>query len=137
MTKTLDNSVPVPPRRTWKRKFRDAFRGLKEGVRGQTSFYVHFVAAALVIIAAWGFGVDFYEWCLLLICICVVLTAEMFNSALETMARAITGQSDPHLGSSLNIGSAAVLVASLGAAVVGAIIFLKHAAMLLGWWPAG
>ena len=55
------------------------------------------------------------EWCLLLLCIAGVLTAEMFNSALESMAKAITGESDPHLGNSLDIGSAAVLVASIGA----------------------
>jgi len=134
---TPEDLIPVPPRRSWKRKFRDAFRGFKEGVRGQTSFYVHFTAAALVVLAGWVLGVEFYEWCLLLICIGVVLTAEMFNSALETMARAITGQSDPHLGSSLNIGSAAVLMASIFAALVGAIIFLRRAAILLGWWQAG
>jgi diacylglycerol kinase len=60
------------------------------------------------------------------LCITVVLTAEMFNSALESMAKAITGEIDPHLGNSLDIGSAAVLVASIGASGVGCAIFISH-----------
>ena len=125
---------PVAPERYWNRKFRDAFRGMKEGVRGQSSFFVHFFTAAAVIAAAAVLGVSLVEWCLLLLCITGVLTAEMFNSALESMAKAITGESDPHLGNSLDIGSAAVLLASIGATVVGTIIFAHRLGILLGWW---
>jgi diacylglycerol kinase len=120
--------------RSWPRKFRDAFRGVQAGIRGQSSFRWHFIAAAAVVAAAAALGVSRGEWCLLLLCITVVLVAEMFNSALESMAKAITGESDPHIGNSLDIGSAAVLLASLGAAVVGAVVFLRRLAMLLGWW---
>jgi diacylglycerol kinase len=125
----------VSNERYWSRKFRDAFRGVKEGVRGQSSFFVHFFAAALVVAAGLVLGVDRYEWCVLGLCIVGVLTAEMFNSALESMAKAITGESDPHLGNSLDIGSAAVLLASIGATIVGAVIFGHRLASMLGWWP--
>jgi len=123
-----------PPERFWRHKFRDAFRGAKLGVRGQSSFFVHFFFAAAVVVAGLVLGVDRTEWCLLLLCIVGVLTAEMFNSALESMARAITHQKNPHLGGALDIGSAAVLFASLGAAIVGAVIFGNRAGVLLGWW---
>jgi diacylglycerol kinase len=122
------------PSRSWADKFRDAFRGLKAGVRGQSTFVVHFFAAAAVIVAAAALRVDLREWCLLLLCITVVLVAEMFNSALESMAKAINRQSDPHLGNSLDIAAAAVLAASIGASIVGAIIFANRLGILLGWW---
>ena len=125
---------PISPERFWTRKFCDAFRGVKEGVRGQSSFFVHFFVAALVVAAGVVLGVSPVEWCLLVLCIAGVLTAEMFNSALESMAKAITGESDPHLGNSLDIGSAAVLLASIGASIVGAIIFGYRLGNLLGWW---
>jgi diacylglycerol kinase len=128
---------PAPlssPDRSWARKFRDAFRGLKEGVRGQSSFFVHFFTAVAVVVAGLALGVSLLEWCVLTLCIAGVLTAEMFNSAFESMAKAITGESDPHLGNSLDIGSAAVLVASVGASIVGAIIFGHRLGILLGWW---
>ncbi len=128
------SSSPLFPKRSWIRKFCDAFRGVKEGVRGQSSFFVHFFVAIAVVAAAAVLRVDRYEWCLLVLCIAGVVTAEMFNSALESMAKAVTGQSDPHLGNSLDIGSAAVLVASVGASIVGAIIFGNRLGILLGWW---
>jgi len=125
---------PLSPERSWASKFRDAFRGVKAGVRGQSTFFVHFFAAAAVVAAGVVLQVDLYEWCLLVLCIAGVIAAEMFNSALESMAKAITGESDPHLGNSLDIGAAAVLVASIGASIVGAIIFGNRIGSLLGWW---
>ena len=120
--------------RSWFRKFRDAFRGVKVGVRGQSSFRVHLLVGVAVAAAGVALRVDLMEWCILALCVAAVLCAEMFNGALESMAKAITGESDPHLGNSLDIGSAAVLVASIGSAVVGAIIFGHRLGMLLGWW---
>jgi diacylglycerol kinase len=120
--------------RSWFRKFRDAFRGVKVGVGGQSSFRVHLIAGVAVVVAGWLLQVEVWEWCVLALCIAGVLTAEMFNSSLESMAKAITGESHPHLGNSLDIASAAVLVASIGSAVVGIVIFGRHVGMLLHWW---
>ncbi len=63
------------------------------------------------------------EWCVLLVCIATVLAAETFNSALELLAKAITDEHDPRLADALDIGSGAVLAASIGAALVGSIPF--------------
>src|SRR3989441_10548758 len=73
------------PRRSWRAKFGDAFRGLKLGVRGHSSFFVHFFFAALVIAAGIVLRCEPLEWCLVLSCIGLVLTAELFNSAIETL----------------------------------------------------
>jgi diacylglycerol kinase len=127
------DSEPISER-PWPRKFRDAFRGVKAGVRGQSSFFIHFFMTAAVIVGAVVLRVDLKDWCILLICVTIVLTAEMFNSALESMAKAITGETDPHLGNSLDIGSGAVLVASIGATIVGTVIFINRIGMLLQWW---
>jgi diacylglycerol kinase len=121
--------------RTWREKFGDAFHGLKAGVRGQSSFFVHFVMAARVVATGVGLGVDSpAEWGVLIMCITVVLCCEMFNSALESLARAITSEVDPHVGTALDIGSAAVLVAAFGASLVGAAIFANRLGLLMGWW---
>jgi diacylglycerol kinase len=120
--------------RGWSRKFRNAFRGMREGVRGQSSFYVHLLATAAVVLAAAAMGFDHVQWCILVLCITFVLMAEMFNSALEAMARAITSERNPHIADALDIASAAVLVAALGAAIVGLILFLSRLAVLVNWW---
>ena len=58
----------------------------------------------------------------------------MVNTALETMARAITEEPNPHIGGALDIGSAAVLLSSIGAGVVGAIVLLNALGKLLDWF---
>ena len=121
-------------RRSWAKKFRDAFRGVGVGVRGQSSFRVHFFFAAAVIVCAVVMRMPRVEWCVLLVCIALVLAAELFNSALELLAKAITEEHDRRLADALDIGSAAVLVASLGAALVGSILFLHRLGVLVGWW---
>ena len=112
--------------RTWYQKFRDAFRGVRSGTRGQSSFQVHLIVAAATIAAAAYLRCTLVEWSILLLCIGGVLTAEMFNSALEHFAKVIDKEHNPDLGEALDTASAAVLFASLGAAVVGGIIFVSR-----------
>lgn len=126
------STEPFIPPGGWRRKFNNAFRGAKRGVRGQSSFFVHFFVAAIVIAAAAVLDVPLEQWCLLLLCITVVLVAEMFNSALEWLAKAVDVKHNPHLAEALDIGSAAVLIASIGASLVGAIIFIHRLQVLLG-----
>jgi diacylglycerol kinase len=132
----MDAGRPVEfARRTdWVGKFRHAFRGAKRGIRGQSSFFVHFFFAALVVAGAMALGATLLEWCLLLLCIAGVLSAEMFNTALERLARAISREYHPDIGAALDISSAAVLVATLGAVVVGTIVLGNRLGLLLGWW---
>lgn len=66
------------------------------------------------------------DWYALLLCVTVVLAAEMFNSALESLAKALRRDYDPHIADALDIGSGAVLVAAIGAVIVGAMVFLNR-----------
>jgi diacylglycerol kinase len=120
------------PRRTWRRKFGDAFRGLKLGIRGQSSFFVHFFFSALVVAAAFAFGCSLVEWGLLLGCIGMVLVAELFNSAVETLFRGLDEPTRERVWPCLDIAAGAVLLASAVAVVIGALIFLSHLLALLG-----
>jgi diacylglycerol kinase len=125
----------MPPiRRSWLEKFRNAFRGLAIGLRGQSSFAVHLVAAAGVVGAGVLFGLDRGEWCAIVLAIILILTAEMFNTAIECAARAITGEADPHVRNALDIAAGAVLIASFGAVAIGLIVFGRRLGVLLGWW---
>ncbi|MCE9603567.1 MAG: diacylglycerol kinase [Planctomycetia bacterium] len=119
--------------RSWRRKFHCAFRGLKRGMRGESSFFVHVFAAAAVVVAAGAFDADRYEWCLLGLCITTVFTAEMFNSSIEHLAKAVDRNFNPHLRDALDIAGGAVLLASLGAAALGLAILGRLASTALGW----
>ena len=118
--------------RSWPAKFGHAFRAIALGVRGQSSFYVHGLAAVLVVVTAAFLGVSRTEWCLLALCITIVLAAEMFNSSLERLATAITEEYDERIRDALDMASGAVLLAALGAVVVGAIVFLNRLVAMFG-----
>jgi len=111
--------------RTWKRKFRDAFAGLRQSVQQQSSYKVHFLFAFLVIITGFLLSLDTIRWSIVIFCIIIVLAGEMFNTAIEELAKAITDQYDESIAKALNIASGAILVLSLGMAVIGFVIFIE------------
>ena len=129
--------VPLPKKqRRWRDKFHESFRGLKLGVRGHSSFSVHFFFAALVIATAFALEFDWFEWCLVLGCVGAVIAAELFNSAIETLFHGLDVESKARIHGCLDIASAAVLVASFTAATVGLIVFGRKV-LILGHFIAG
>ena len=53
-----------------------------------------------------------------------VVTAEMFNTSIEHLARAITRETHPEIRDALDVASAAVLAAATGSAIVGFLIVI-------------
>jgi diacylglycerol kinase len=124
-------SPPVDPqdesprkKRSWRQKFQTAFRGWKLGIRGHSSFFVHFFFAALVVATAVVLRCNAVEWCLLIGCIGFVLTTELFNSAIETLFRGLPDDVKARVWPCLDISAGAVLLASFTASIVGLIVFL-------------
>tara|TARA_Y100001960_G_scaffold315370_1_gene380795 strand:- start:372 stop:767 length:396 start_codon:yes stop_codon:yes gene_type:complete len=115
-----------PPSRSWVRKFQDALRGWKVAVLGQSSFLIHGIASLLVVILAYLLEMSPSQWFILILCMGTVLTAELFNSALEQLAQAVDNQYNEHVRAALDISAGAVLMAALAASLVGGILFLTH-----------
>ena len=106
----------------WPNKFSLAFRGLWLGGRGQRSFWVHIPLAVVVLALAALLRCELWQWSVLLLCITMVISAELMNSAVEELAKAIDLNHNPTIGRALDIASGAVLSAAIGAAVVGALV---------------
>jgi diacylglycerol kinase (ATP) len=117
--------------RRWRDKFTDAGRGVARAVAEQSSFRVHLAIAALVVGSSAALGCDRAEWCAIVGCIAVVFAAEIFNSALETLFHALDDATKSRMRGCLDQAAGAVLVASVGAAIIGALILgpklLQHA----------
>jgi diacylglycerol kinase (ATP) len=117
--------------RSWNSKFGHALHGMKLGIRAQSSFFGHFFVTAAVVATGITLNVSLLEWCLLSLSIVAVLAAEMFNSALEWLAQVTDAKHSKTLENALDISSAAVLLQTLGAIVVGLIVFSQRLAFLL------
>jgi diacylglycerol kinase len=136
MTALLPMLEPEPveqprPRRSWRAKFHAAFRGVKLGIRGHSSFFVHFFFTALVVAAAIVLACDVVDWCILLGCIAMVLVSELFNSSIETLFKGLDETTKERVWPCLDIAAGAVLMASVAAAIIGSIVFIKRLASFL------
>ncbi len=109
--------------RTWQSKFHDSFSGFRQSIEQQSSYRVHFFFAALTLGMGYFFSFDIFRWALLTMAITVVITTEMLNTAIEMLAREVTDEDSEFIRQALNIASGAVLMVSMGAALVGILLF--------------
>lgn len=114
---------PRPPL-SWLGKFKVAFRGVYFGIAGQTSFVVHFTAMTFVIVLAIILKLDWMSWSILLLCMGLVITAELLNSAIEVLFRGFPPDIQDRSWKALDIAAGAVLAASIFAAIVGCIVLV-------------
>ena len=117
----------------WIRKFSVAVRGVFYGIQGQSSFAIHLPVALAVVLLAAILQCELWQWCALLLCIGLVLAAELANSAMEELAAGLSPEHNEHVGRALDIASGAVLVASLMSATVGLVIFVTQ--FIAHWIP--
>lgn len=104
---------------TWKQKFVVAGRGLWVAVSEENSFIAHFAITAGVIVAGALLGLEKWEWCVIVLCVMAGLSTELLNTAIERLAKVITREYHPEIRNALDIASAAVLIISIGAAILG------------------
>ena len=107
-----------------KAAFRYAGIGIVRLFREEPHAKIHLLAAICVVVAGIIFGISPGEWCLCLLCIGSVFTAEAFNTAIEKLADRVTRENDPLIATAKDVAAAGVLIAAIISVIVGLIIFL-------------
>jgi diacylglycerol kinase (ATP) len=105
------------------KSFKYAFYGIVLLVRTQHNARIHALATLVVCAAGFYFGITKTEWCFIVFAISIVWTAEALNTALEFMGDALSPSHNELIGKAKDIAAAGVLIASIGAAVIGVIVF--------------
>lgn len=103
--------------------FNYAIEGLVYAVRTQRNMRIHMIAALLVLTACFFYNMTKIELLILLLTITSVVTAELFNTAIEFTIDATTNYYHPLAKIAKNISAAAVLLTAINALIVGYIIF--------------
>ncbi len=88
--------------------------------------WIHLVAAILVVIAGFLFGITHTEWMIICICIGSVFAAEAFNTAIEKLSDVVSPQWNNKIGKVKDLAAGAVLITAITAAIVGLIIFIPY-----------
>lgn len=102
--------------------FKWAFKGINDLLLHHPNAQVHTGATCLVVPLSFYLEISRIEWALIILCIVLVLSMEALNSAVEYLADKISPEQDPLIGKAKDIAAAAVLLSSIGAALVGLVI---------------
>ena len=106
--------------------FRFAFKGLLIPFRTQQNMRIHLIAAIVVICTGFYFNLDRYEWLAIVIAIGLVFVSEFFNTAMEQLVDHVSPDRSERAGKIKDVGAAAVLIASIIAVIIAAIVFIPH-----------
>jgi len=113
------------------RSFGYAFNGLSYGAKTQLNFRIHLVASILAISLGYALHISVNEWQWIMLCIAIVLMAELFNTALEALVDLVSPDYNKIAGHVKDISAGAVVIAALFALITGAIIFLPKLLLLI------
>ena len=108
------------------KSFKFAFAGIKTILEEEHAFKVMFFIAILVIIAMFYFNLPLTQKAVLFLIIILVLILELVNSVIEKLLDFVCPGLDGRVKIIKNVLAGIVLLASLGAAVIGILIFLPH-----------
>lgn len=110
-----------------------ALRGIGYTFKTQQNMRLHLLAAFLVVFFAWFLGVARADLALLVFAITLVLACELINTAVEAAVDLFIGE-DRHPLAALakDAAAGAVLVAAVGAAAVGVLVFGPYLLGALG-----
>ena len=102
-----------------------AIEGIIYAARTQKHMRRHFMAALLVLLTVLLLRVSALEFTLLTVSVCFVLFAELMNTALEAVVDLVSPEYHPLAKIAKDVAAGGVLVAAVGAVVMGYLI-LSH-----------
>ncbi|MBO7602659.1 MAG: diacylglycerol kinase family protein [Bacteroidaceae bacterium] len=108
------------------KSFTFAWKGILTCAGHEQNITFHLVAAIVVVVAGFFFNITHTEWMVVMLCIGTVITAELFNSAIERLVDLVSPEWQKIAGEVKDIAAGAVLVTAITAAIVGLIVFLPY-----------
>lgn len=105
--------------------FKNARKGMRLTIKSERNVRIHLFASVLVLITAYCLNFSITKFCILLLTIAAVISAEMFNSAIEFSLDSIYHNKYSRMvGMAKDIAAGAVMVVTLTAVMIGALLFV-------------
>ena len=104
--------------------FKYAIEGIISSFRTEQNMKIHVFIMIVVIILGIILKLSASEWIILTIVIALVISAELFNTTIETVVDMITKEKNEKAKLAKDVAAGAVLVLAIGSVVVGLIIFI-------------
>ena len=110
----------------WLKSANFAVEGILHAAKTQRHVRYHFFSAAAVLLLSYILGVSRIEFLIISLSVIVVLLAEMFNTAIESMVDIVSPGHSEKARIAKDISAGAVLVTAFGAVVIGYIILFPY-----------
>ena len=107
----------------FRKSFLFAIQGFRTAVVTERNIKVMLAVGALAVAAGLVIGLDLVSWAVILLCCAVVIMAELFNTAIETVVDLVSPEFHPLAGRAKDIAAAAVWFLSFVVAVVGVLVY--------------
>lgn len=104
--------------------FKYAIQGILSSFKTERNMKIHIFIMILVIIAGFILKINKYEWIACILCFAIVISGELFNTAIETVVDMVMPYKNDKAKIAKDIAAGAVLTLAIGAAVIGVIIFV-------------
>jgi diacylglycerol kinase len=111
--------------------FKHAFNGYKVVFRSEHNAWIHIAMSFAAIALSFYLEVSNSEWIAVVLCIGIVISAEIFNTAIEHIANFIQPNQDIKIKHIKDLGAAGVFTTALASFIVGLIIFLPKIMLLI------
>ena len=105
------------------KSFLFAVQGFRFAVRSERNIKVMLCGGALAVVAGLVLQLDPLSWGIIFLCCGVVISAELVNTAIETVVDLVSPEFHPLAGRAKDIAAAAVWVLSLMVALAGLAVF--------------
>lgn len=112
--------------RKWFNSFGHALAGVLLLFKTERNARIELVAACIAIFLSVWLQISTLEFCIILLCIAAVFSAEAFNSAIERLADVQSPHIDPRIKAVKDIAASAVLMVAFASFVIGIIIMLPR-----------
>ncbi len=103
-----------------------AFKGIWKVISRETNMNIDLLIACIVIAVGFASHYHLPNGCSIIFAIGMVLSAEVFNTAIERTCNMIERRYNKNIGTIKDISAGAVLICAITAAVIGIMIFLPH-----------
>ena len=107
------------------KSFLYAFRGIAAALKTQRHMRIHFCFAFYVLLTGAITELEPLEWAAVLLCIALVISLELVNTAVESLGDELSREYSKRIGMAKDCAAGAVLTAAVISAITGCVIFLS------------
>lgn len=111
--------------------FNFAWKGIVETYRKGTNIWIQTLIGVLAIVAGIWLDISMAEWLFITFAIGLVISAEIFNTAIELLVDFVSPAHHEKAGRIKDLAAGAVLIAALTSAVIGLLIFIPRLIKIL------